>query len=182
MVRAILAGTKTQTRRVVKTPEWFEGHRIHSCMGPANPYTGEKEERSRYETVISAIDGGKQQRCPYGSPWDRLWVKETFSPSPHDSPTFCGFYRATDEERKVKWKPSIFMPRALSRITLEIVSVHVERLQEISEHDATWEGIDVEGTDHDYCRIYRELWESINGRGSWALNPWLWVVEFKKLP
>lgn len=163
---------------------------------------------------------------PYGEPSDRLWVRETwnraertgydaapqdgrpgFDESDPDAYNFgpCWFRATDDRLLEGGWKPSIFMPRAASRITLEIVSVHVERLQEISVDDAWAEGYQEarcstchgSGT-HPYgypCRCgdgyaenqippqtwYRHLWDSINGPGSWESNPWVWVVEFKRV-
>lgn len=171
MVRAILAGHKTQTRRVVK----------------AAPYGSPNHWLAGYP-------------CPYGIAGDRLWVKETFHPMPHLNAK--AYFRATDPLVGVrKWKPSIFMPRALSRITLEIVAVRVERLNEISESDALAEGMTQATADAVMCPeelatfaaahmlapdamsriIFETVWESINGPGSWALNPWVWVIEFRKL-
>ena len=189
MVRAILEGRKTQMRRAVKLPadaddvSYWTTPTGRSQVGYADPGVNYWTTRGNH------IDP-----CPYGQPGDRLWVRETFYPSPCDIPTFCGFYRATDEERDVKWKPSIFMPRALSRITLEVVGVRVERLQEISEADAIAEGIvplwlDGSPIRHDgtgaICRShFQNLWDSINGKradAAWADNPWVWVVEFKRI-
>lgn len=144
-------------------------------------------------------------RCPYGQPGDRLIIKETFAlpksydrfkPSEGDK-RWPIYYLAdkshgelvawTDEEQEIgKIRPSIFMPSWASRITLEVVSVRVERLQEISEADAVAEGVKDYSGDHSGesqwpTECYRSLWESINGTGSWSANPWVWVVEFKRL-
>lgn len=156
MVRALLDGTKTQTRRVVKCHVEDYGIIRHTA------------------TV-----------CPYGYPGDRLWVRETFRQYPDGI-----FYRADANDIELAndvhrpWKPSIFMPRAASRITLEITAVRLARLQDISEVDVTAEGIQEiidAGVDHDgWPRdAYRSLWDSINGPDSWDANPWVWVVEFK---
>lgn len=158
MVRAILSGAKTQTRRVVKgvALEWLaEGFTPEFVASPDN-YV-----------------------CPYGQSCDRLWVRETFWQPRDKSETLfkadgailgCG-----------KWKPSIHMPRWASRITLEIVSVRVERLNDISEQDARAEGappLDATG----YRGGFFHLWQSINGHDSLDANPWVWVVEFRRLP
>jgi hypothetical protein len=122
----------------------------------------------------------------------RLWLKETFV-----SGTFKGGvrewwvrYRATDEAdvpEGTKWRPSIFMPRQLSRITLEVTAVRVERLQDITDNDAMAEGI----SEDDVLRIgalwardaFKALWDSINGkRAAWVSNPWVAVVTFRRLP
>jgi hypothetical protein len=133
--------------------------------------------------------------CPYGKPGDRLWVRETWACTPVwdwqaeglDQPTnqVCGpkhtIYKADDDAVRVRrWKPPIHMPRWASRITLEVVSVRVERLQDISTYDSLAEGV---GTDVVPMaqKMYADLWESINGPGSWDANPWVWVVEFKRI-
>jgi hypothetical protein len=137
--------------------------------------------------------------CPYGKTGDRLWVRETFS----QHPEFADIaYRADGEEFEdsdgffwsLRWKPSIHMPRSASRILLEVTNVRVERLNDISDRDSIAEGIELEpGTAHwkNYdtspgwryrespIQSYRTLWESINGPGSWDINPYCWVIEFK---
>lgn len=191
MVRALLAGTKTQTRRVVKPqPTMVTDRRIE-------PWSGEPS------TLMQLLEqSGK--RCPYGQPGDRLWVRESFAHHIHamgsdrdeDGPFV---YAATDHPHlriDDRWTPSIHMPRWASRITLEITGVRVERLQGISMEDAKAEGawgpdesivgkvaehfgIDVLAVNP--IKAYHMLWEQINGPGSWAANPWVWVVEFKRL-
>jgi hypothetical protein len=174
MIRALLAGTKTQTRRVVK---------IGKC-----PDTG-------CQLAPCEIAGerglGLYRLCPYGAPGGRLWVRETWN-------TFegwAGYFYAADDysfgigadddpdhipEHAVRWRPSIHMPRAASRITLEITTVRVERLQDISEADVEAEGVLLDDIAPPYWRSYRELWEQINGAGSWDANPWVWIVEFTR--
>jgi hypothetical protein len=151
-----------------------------------------------------------KNHCPYGQPGDRLWVRETFTdlrgtgiehrPDP-EGPLQRYAYAAdcppgsyADEARKdygIKWKPSIHMPRAACRILLETTDVRVERLQAISRADIRTEGLqcpaelasdDVSPNYRDwYPAAWRELWESINGPDSWNANPWVWVVEFKRV-
>lgn len=182
MVRAILGGHKTQTRRIVKTC------RERGMQGPV--VRGQKGEVA---TVGFAATAGL---CPYGQPGDRLWVRETYGykiRSAGGTPHVSIAYRATEpdavhcydcngEELTMKWRPSIHMPRWASRITLEIVSVRVERLQDISNEDAVAEGIGAP-LDIRYAALdeFKPLWESINGAGSWAANPWVWVIEFERL-
>ena len=191
MVRALLAGTKTQTRRVVKLD--VAGRVRHG---------GKSWHIDDPDTVLG---------CPYGQPGDRLWVRETFI-----GDEFMGCrYRAdgkqfvtvngmkTDYEFVVKkWKAAIHMFRWASRITLEVAAVRVERLQDISEVDAMAEGVEHNPIDpspqfgqtwRDYLDThnaygcghakgsYFSLWESINGPGSWDANPWVWVVEFRRV-
>lgn len=183
MVRALLAGTKTQTRRVVKKL----------------PITLNRETNSLEVDIENIANGrfAKLVACPHGQPGDRLWVRETW----HDASSSlhsCALYRADGIDLHWdKWTPSIHMPRWASRITLEITSVRVERLQEISIEDAKAEGAwgpddsivqkvaDYFGTDifsANPRKAFQMLWESINGPDSWAANPWVWVIEFRRLP
>ena len=178
MVRALLAGTKTQTRRLVK--------------GNAPVSTP----------------------CPYGSPDDRLWVRETFAYSIKDPDAFESVERphspnawdvvpregAVGEEwvqhdgeggqawSAPRWLPGIFMPRWGSRITLEVTDVRVEQLQKISEEDAQAEGVAglVEKRAYKAGNPWRDafavLWDKINGkRAPWAENPWVWAISFRRL-
>jgi len=174
MVRAILEGRKAQTRRSVKCPAWFEGHLIYYKEGIGTACN------------ISSRDGAQQISCPYGQVGDRLWVKETHLPKASGT-----IYRADFDSVEAAgigamyggWKPSIFCKRIYSRITLEIASVRAERLQDISHRDALAEGVtyDVSKPDGSPLARYKTLWESINGKGSWAKNPWVWVIEFKRI-
>ena len=183
MVRAILAGTKTQTRRVAKHPL---AQNLSYIVDIGKGWFGDEE-------------GEVQIRCPYGQPGDRLWVRETWQAvsgndrarhiMTHPRPDRGWLeYAATPraDEPAYKWRPSIHMPRWASRITLEVTGVRVERLQDISEADAMAEGVHYSllekiqaGQDRWARHAYKKLWESINGPGSWDLNPWVWVVEFK---
>jgi len=198
MVRAILAGAKTQTRRVVKPAlaerEWIEkradGGFWRCADGEPTCYTGvwETHEYAQQYPI----------RCPYGQPGDRLWVRETFGHFERNDQLKPGakiFYRADGEAPAVEpWRPSIHMPRWASRITLDITGVRVERLNEISPADAVKEGIETceySGEWLNYRNVaspsltpqgsFRTLWESINGEDSWGANPWVWVVEFKRV-
>jgi hypothetical protein len=210
MARALLDGRKTQTRRIVKLPhanplgKW----EVVPWGGPNGGATREGHTVP-FQNAIGHSRTGEIFCCPYGQPGDRLWVRETFVqgyPSDDDGRLLQydddgkefpinTWYRATDpglawvdddgftSDVKVPWKPSIHMPRAVSRITLEIVSVRVERLQDISDADALAEGVDRTNTSiPGYAKErYHQLWESINGDGSWEANPWVWVVEFKRI-
>lgn len=186
MVRAILAGTKTQTRRVMK-PQPVE--------------------------MTGAAKGGiLHEPCRYGTPSDHLWVREAWADltESHGQPwerynpqtrlyergkSPFVWYRADgeqpgagsgDEPGTERWRPSIHMPRWASRITLEVTGVRVERLQEISEADAIAEGVEPvlyppDGGDAPHVEGFRDLWSWINGAGLWEANPWVWVVEFKRV-
>lgn len=167
MVRAILEGRKTQTRRVAM---------VTRC-GVRVPALG----------CDPAPDAA---RCPYGVPGDRLWVRETWydnltarSPEQRASREEV-YYRADGlpefegEESEIRWRPSIHMPRWTSRLTLTITDVRVERLQDITEADAQAEGIE---TYAGYARErFRDLWNNLNrSRGfGWDVNPWVWAIGF----
>ena len=197
MVRAILNGTKTQTRRIFKglTPPQCNG--LHTCIvedGVAKFHLNGK----------LAMHSGEWTQSPYGQPGDRMWVKETFAYTDHTINEQPGYvFRATDpdwsEMEGFKWKPSIHMPRKASRITLEIAAVRVERLQDIKAADCIAEGIDPHtfnvgmgtvttfrnyltgATNSAAYQSYQSLWESINGPDSWNQNPWVWVIQFKRI-
>jgi hypothetical protein len=171
MVRALLDGSKTQTRRLLKSNCQAIGERDDGSLWPWS------------EHPDSAAD--HWHACPYGQPGDRLWVRETWAPHP-DFPRSAGrtVYRADPEcEHDVaRWHPSIHMFRRDSRILLEIVSVRVERLNDCSNGDARAEGAVANKFDA-VSPVFRYacLWDDINGRGSWNQNPWVWVVEFKRV-
>jgi hypothetical protein len=195
MVRAILDGRKTQTRRIVKDRRPWAQQAIpkltafvpsadRSSFGMKVGYQGDPLA-GHVGTIW----------CPYGAPGDRLWVRETFG-----GDDICGYaYRADHPEQKrfegdgeqpdSPWRPSIHMPRAASRILLEVTDVHAERLQDISEDDARAEGVeafarDAEGdcwTDGKHRTALEYLWGQINGPDSWARNPWVWVVGFQRV-
>ncbi len=222
MVRAILDGRKTQTRRIIK---WKQTRFTE---------IGEREDGSKWpwsEDAEHACDFWHP--CPFGAVGDRIWVRETWGVVSHafsddglmidwvpdrpatainEMPFGNGYYSghaiyAADgdftwgdddgyEDGRSCWKPSIHMPRAASRILLEITNVRVERLNAISEEDATAEGVppagsllpDYPGTfltpkgDFATAKVaFQRLWESIYGEESWKSNPWVWVIEFKRV-
>lgn len=205
MVRAILAGTKSQTRRIVKPqPTKTSGtHRGYPLPLMANDWAWPHPRTSGATTISNRPNGplGWEIHCPYGQPGDRLWVREAWSIDPHPGPNYSGglrspdggevMYRATDGWHG-PWRPSIYMPRWASRLTLEITSVRVERLNDINEADAIAEGVTAVSsggvtlftTTGVNCfqtakDAYAALWESINGPGSWGANPWVWCISFK---
>lgn len=216
MVIAILDGSKTQTRRIVKPqPEFaqvydFKGKRL---------YDGENRRwcwNGHVSDIWTEVTEALAPHCPYGKIGDQLWVRETFmlessygceldykpSSSIHpvqwhseddgDGGQVRWFeqphYRATepdaeltnpDTDERIKWRPSIFMPRWASRIQLEITDVRVEKLKAISEGD-----IIAEGCPPQFLlgqNWYRPLWESINGPGSWEANPYIWAISIKRI-
>lgn len=175
MVRAIIEGRKTVTRRVVKPQPDFFG-----SMTDAN---------TPFKTLGAGLHG--QIVCPYGKPGDRLWVRETFAVY-GDEKMAAIHYRADrphDVGRKgVGYKPSIHMPRWASRLLLEVTAVRVELLQDISADQAMAEGVlsceselDPDGNGYSPYELFSALWVSINGHDSWHANPWVWVVEFKRV-
>lgn len=178
MVRALLDGTKTQTRRVVKPVRGYEHNDV--CRPDMAAESWDVWWHGTHETV------GVMQTCPYGLPGERLWVREAVAE------ISCRLtYRAdTDDGAHCvvkRWTPSNHMPRWASRILLEITSVRVERLQDIGTEEIQAEGVVTADADimERGCRArvidFTNLWESINGAGSWDANPWVWVVEFKRV-
>lgn len=199
MVRAILAGKKTQTRRLVKDArlDFVGGGGIKGPQWNDPNSWGFEDDQGRWWLLHSEGSDAHQILCPHGCPGDRLWVRETWTPD-HAAfyPNFPYVYRADrghDYERNDKgevyspeqknwypyrWRPSIHMPRAASRINIEITGVRVERLNAISAQDSLAEGI-MHSTLNDPRVEFRHLWESINGSDSWGANPWVWVLGFK---
>lgn len=188
MVRAILDGRKTQTRRIIKSVP-----ATHNFHGWVMSSTQAKDEGKACWAIGDSplLKEPIRLNCPLGKIGDRLWVRETwrkfdFSDECGCSEYPCGcpengaiMYRATQDDGESKWRPSTHMPRRYSRITLEITNVRVERLQDISEQDAIAEGITNISVLSKY--IFSKLWESIYGFDSWSSNPWVWVIEFKKV-
>lgn len=210
MVKAILEGRKTQTRRIMK-PQPPEGATLPGVIQqPA--YGG-----ANCVFKVPVNSPVLRHNCKYGARGDRLWIRETAYIAPPNfgdadlnncrdnegrgrlvgyCASMSGDAERCAEDYGVKKSPSIFMPRWASRITLEIKSVRVERLQEMSEADAKAEGcfpefeIDlatfVHGAGFDakkastYYLGYKHLWNEINGAGSWDLNPFVWVIEFDR--
>ena len=228
MVRAILDGHKTQTRRIVKQSL----ERLGDGDWYAFDHKGVNYRVNARHTTVAAW-AHLIQFCPYGQPGDRLRVKEAVwmwcerrpngkTKTGRDkwlyvplrgAPTFYASDRTgmpsldvvspeTGNQWGWRFKIGRFMPAWASRITLEVTGVRIERLQEISEEDAIAEGLNIFNEDDanlyysalaldnqwpegwhfdDPIGAYRELWESINGPDSWADNPWVWVIEFRKL-
>ena len=196
MVRAILEGRKTQTRRVVKSiydidslataQEWNLGRADERMV----PY--EKWGKKRGCGLFKSTDGTIfAQPCPYGAPGDLLWVRETFVLNYSDDIPIA--FRADWHDglkgivEPPKWKPSIFMPKKYARIWLEITDVRVERVQNITESDAENEGMDGHCPEDRMTwdtprEQFTKLWDSINGKKyPWSGNPWVWVVEFQQI-
>ena len=187
LVRAILSGQKTQTRRLWKMPSgcvWYEelgGEKEGWVTAPNQPWWTHVEEF----------------RCPMGKPGDRIYVREAHAHHPQ-FPQMA--FRADGEEFEdadgwrwePKWTPAIHMKKEEARIWLEITGVRVERLQQITEADAKAEGVQPWPCDHprrscadidcdgpDYLAGFRDIWQSTGG--DWAANPWVWVIDFKTI-
>jgi len=225
MVRAILDGRKTQTRRVMNP-------QLKSIDYEVN-FVSTKVDALPFPDGKVCLPGGPAssgypslaEYCPFGKPGDRLWVRETWYDdlmARSISDGIEGIYYRADGEcceqipecqcadgGKPKWRPSIFMPRWASRLTLEITRVRVERLQDISEEDAKAEGFEpIIFDEFDIAEImfndpdcqeaevleilgpgqipakadFSLLWDKINGKKHpWASNPWVWVISFKPL-
>jgi hypothetical protein len=211
MVRALLDGTKSQTRRALKPqPPLDVGSLSAEVIAPTIVDRHGNEDAGADVFGCTTDDGDWCLRCPYGEPGELLWVRETFTIKDKalDGLEYPPFYRsdvtdshglcfATDDGpryvEQLKWTSSIHMPRWASRLTLRITDVRVQRLQEISQDDALAEGIDTEGDayleveraisagvcpHHVEVATYAWLWDSINGAGSWASNPWVWALTF----
>lgn len=184
MVKAILDNRKTQTRRVVKPQPGSDKERAHNFDNGAWGFF-----QRGFSDGVWALEG-KGWFCPYGKPGDRLWVREAFCFGDDFNGHEAIYFRADNPGGEYVWKPSIFMSRSLSRITLEITGVRVERMQEISESDAQAEGINLNGFRSGFDGIagrehrieFARLWDSINGKKHpWASNPFVWVIEFKRV-
>lgn len=189
MVRAILEGRKTMTRRPVKP----QPHTIPWCDAYGNAddalfwrYGEEKE------------DWPYPRFCPFGQSGDRLWVRETWAEAlgssfaapleryrqgSADGYGIGAIYRATPhpDYRVETWRPSIHMPRWAARITLEITNVRVERVQDITEGDAMAEGAPWEDCWSSYRQSFEALWCRTYGPQSWSWNLWAWVIEFRRI-
>jgi len=200
MVRAVLDGRKTQTRRIIK---------LDHERGMQNPVVRGKGGAVSYVGCRLAAT-----LCPLGAVGDRLWVREAFRVHSRATDVATLVYKASEQQSWTqqthrvpiekcikpavvdKWTPSIHMPRWASRITLEITGVRVERLQDISEHDSVAEGVPPAGDllpdypdtyltpkgDFATAKVaFQRLWASIYGADSWQANPWVWVIEFKRV-
>ncbi|WP_312181374.1 hypothetical protein [Pantoea sp. CTOTU46764] len=209
MVRAVLEGRKTQTRRML-SPRQLKMIDAAASIGECYPLeSGHQHENSQ---------SYYRECCPFGAVGDRVWVRETWMPdAPRDGswadvsfygckgsplsmiperyrkPEHCIHRASWEGSEMVGWTPSIHMPRWASRITLEIIGVRVERLWDITEEDAKAEGCtfealrlkpgtrEVEEMGHTAVSHFGGLWQSIYGDESWQANPWVWVIEFKRV-
>ncbi|EDL3511768.1 hypothetical protein ABPE25_003473 [Salmonella enterica subsp. enterica serovar Newport] len=190
MVRAILDGRKTQTRRPIK---WKQTRFTEMA---------ERDDGSLWPWAEDCERGGDIWfACPFGVVGDHIWVRETFRVHSRATDVATLVYRAsvrnswTKQTHRVpvavcnkpvtpeKWTPSIHMPRWASRITLEITDVRVERLNSISDSDASKEGCCIADMESGDCLsdVFTRLWTSIYGDDSWQANPWVWVIEFKRV-
>jgi len=211
MVRAILGGRKTQTRRIIKPQPTRPWNMCTACMTSGNYTRSGIHFKFSYDDYKRRPEIAIHPNLPF---WegDRLWVRETFARTGdnfHDDWPGHGdyYYKADDPFSELepgsptkgifKWRPSIFMPREACRIILEVRYVRIERLRDITEEDAMAEGIEeINGGFKNYGKSYplkefgwgdkailsyMSLWESINGKGSWFNDPWVWVIDFKRI-
>lgn len=205
MVRAILDGRKTQTRRIMKPqPEPCPrgGH-----WWPSNVFKTMLHVEEEMQNGKGGWGGLVGDACPFGDVGDRIWVRETFQvplvheelfeeysayPEKFETPEYCEYaadggvrpeYCDLDDNLRHGWRPSIHMPRWASRILLEITNVRVERLKNISDLDAICEGCSTADMKSGDCvaDVFARLWASIYGSDSWNANPWVWVIEFKRV-
>lgn len=197
MVKALLAGRKKMTRRVVKNIDTGSKYLPEYTVAGycfLEPKEFEKDDAEKMASVIT---------CPYGEVGDVLWVRESFANLNVDFKDHAPYYvyKSESEEANshgpVTWKPSIHIPKAACRIFLQIKSIRVEGLQDISEADAKDEGVEmkmrgiqnyverpVEPLDaalYPYKILFSDLWSKINGTESWNANPWVWVIEFEQI-
>ena len=171
MVRAILAGTKTQARRVVRWP----------VLGPSDG----RKRRVYGPGDVAEISAAKGL-CPHGSPGDMLWVRETWRIDDYDDANtiYAADHPEAFAETRgiIRWRPSIHMPRERARLSLRVTSVRVERLHAITDEDARAEGVLTlePRTGATTARErFADMWSEINGRASWDASPWVWVVSFE---
>lgn len=199
MVRAILDGRKTQTRRIMKVqPEpsksrlgdfWFSSKKLESMVHVSDLVPGNSP-------IADCHLFFQEHCCPFGAVGDRIWVRETWAEAGSGAPDLK-LYRANYPEHvpthyenvppanEIRWTPSIHMPRWASRLTLEITGVRVERLASVSDDDAGKEGYPANpapyGGDMDKWLWFRQLWDSIYPNQSFKHNPWVWVIEFRRI-
>lgn len=212
MVRAILDGRKTQTRRIMKVqPQpsksrqgdfWLSSKKLESMVHVSDLAPGNSP-------IADCHLFFQEHCCPFGTVGDRIWVRETWAEAGAGAPDLKIYranypahvpshYENVPPAEDIRWTPSIHMPRWASRILLEITDVRVERLNSISEEDCWAEGIEAvdglfENTEiidmalkigccfEDSKPMFALLWQSIYGADSWQANPWVWVVEFKRI-
>ncbi|EPG4778512.1 hypothetical protein OQB83_001225 [Klebsiella pneumoniae] len=210
MVRAILDGRKTQTRRIMKVQPENSELGLRRVVESKNGIDDGKYFWSQSDAT-GLKSRSKPFACPFGTVGDRIWVREAFRVHSRATDVATLVYKAsernswTEQTHRVpvavfnkpatpeKWTPSLHMPRWASRILLEITDVRVERLNSISQEDAKAEGMELTGWRPTYSDPdsggevwtpydnFAQLWESIYGEESWKANPWVWVIEFKRV-
>lgn len=171
-VNGIMEGRKSQTRRIIKQPEYF------ACL------TGDCDHDKQSE-----CNEFMKEQAPYGTVGDRLWVREAFATTDGGP---IRYYATDDVHELRKKKPSIHMPRWASRLTLEISDIRVQHVQDISNEDAVAEGIQVDSLNHairedddiawgSAAGRFAELWNETNGKGAWQRNDWVFVISFRRI-
>lgn len=194
MVRAILAGAKSQTRRVLKPMAgqqkgWLTPELLNRSPAVSFTLTSSRDGPRDPGVQLAHPRGGPLGwiRSPFGGPGDRLWVRETWAPNPlapvPDRIPYVLYRANSDGDATTKWKPSIFMRRHSSRIALEITDVRVEHVQDITPFDCRAEGMPEKNNDAGVRYCFEQLWNEINeARGfGWDANPWVWCLSFKRV-
>jgi hypothetical protein len=199
MVRAILDGRKTQTRRIVNDRKC--GGALMMGLDRSDCEWEEHDGASQRQHGMCFRWGGGNGtyiHCPYGYPGDRLWVRETWADSQCDTSDGkkIAIYRADGERPvRVRWRPSIYMPRWASRITLEITGVRVERVHDIGKDGRKAKNVLAEGilpaaidrerewfhADDAPAIAFSRLWNEVNGKDAWERNDWVWALTFKRI-
>jgi hypothetical protein len=191
MVRAILEGRKTQTRRVMK-PQPSDDFLPFATEWYAPTVVDRNGDEQPGAEIFGVYDEHEGYRCPYGAPGDRLWVRETFG-KVGSSFVYKANFKNGDADAFVEfstgitvpavWKPSIHMPRVACRIMLEVIDFRVERLHDITAQDCEAEGVGYKLNDIGWHYAFGQLWNQINEKRGfgWDVNPWVWVIEFKQV-
>lgn len=177
MVRAILEGRKTQTRRPLTRLKGYRSITEFQASDTAGyDYTFRRPDLCWCDYRIDELLG----LCPFGQSGDQLWVRETFTEAQKGGYLFKA--DGTNKQLGVwwGWKPSIHMPRRASRIKLEITGVRVERIRDISCEDAIAEGMNPQDSEFPVRMMFEDLWHE-SYPDSWTLNDWVWVIEFRKI-
>lgn len=198
MVKAILSGQKTQTRRIMPFYKKLNAETLSDIDFRETKIYSDGSFRAIFDTSEEPFS----EKCRYGKVGDSLWVRESYCLNYFDDNSNGYKAQWNDVAAELipepKWKPSIHMPKSACRIWLRITDIRVERLQQISENDAKSEGIELkfnsmfnENRFLDYqtkafnrvnpINSYKTLWESINGENSWLVNPYVWVIEFERV-
>lgn len=187
MVRAILDGKKSMTRRVMKRqPEGWMASHLDNGFRKMTDFGNGWWGAATGSGNVRVAHTNHSIKCPFNKVGDRLWVRETWAKAGEIGDAIE--YRADNPDPLTgKWRSPIHMPRWASRITLEITGVKVERLQDISDADCFAEGVIADRGngetwyDGKAKEIFSRAWDAMHGHDSWAANPWVWVISFRRI-